>query len=217
MTGPLITPADYRRACRYLAVRDPGMAAIIRRQGPCGMGRVKRSDSYLALVEAIVWQQLSVKAAATIYARLLAAFPTNDGLTSAAVGKSRRERLRGAGLSWAKVGYLKDLSTKVNRGTLDLDSLETLSDDKVIAALTTVKGIGRWSADMFLMFRLGRPDVFPVGDLGIVKAMQTAYRMRKPPIPKRMLKIAEPWRPYRSVASWYLWESVENSPLNGRP
>jgi 3-methyladenine DNA glycosylase/8-oxoguanine DNA glycosylase len=215
VTEPLITPNDYRRACRHLTARDPVIAAIIRRQGPCGMGRFKRTDPYLALVEAIVWQQLSVKAAKTIYTRLLAKFPADDGLTAAALGKTRRARLRHAGLSWAKVDYLKDLSEKVNRGTLDLVALETKSDDQVISELTSVKGIGRWSADMFLMFRLGRPDVFPVGDLGIVKAVQKAYRMRKPPTPQRMFKIAEPWRPYRSVASWYLWESVENAPLDG--
>ncbi len=211
----LMTPADYRRACRHLEARDPVLGAIIRRHGPCGMGRVKRTDPYRALVEAIVWQQLSTKAAATIYDRLLALFPANGGLTPRAVGTMRRDRLRKAGLSWAKVDYLKDLSAKVNRGALDLTGLESQTDDDVIEALTSVKGIGRWSADMFLMFRLGRPDVLPVGDLGIVKAMQRAYRMRKPPALERMLKIARPWRPYRSVASWYLWESTENAPLEG--
>jgi len=210
----LVTPADYHRACRHLEARDPVLGAIIRRQGPCGMGRVKRTDSYRALVEAIVWQQLSIKAAATIYDRLLALFPVDRGLTPRAVGTMRRDRLRKAGLSWAKVDYLKDLSAKVNRGALNLTDLESETDDDVIEALTSVKGIGRWSADMFLMFRLGRPDVLPVGDLGIVKAMQRAYRMRKPPAPERMLKIARPWRPYRSVASWYLWASAENALLD---
>ena len=217
MTEPLIlmTPADYRRACRHLEACDPVLGAIVRRQGPCGMGRVKRTDPYRALIEAIVWQQLSIKAAATIYQRLLGLFSADGGLTPRAVGTMRRDRLRKAGLSWAKVDYLKDLSARVNRGALDLTALEGQIDDDVIAALTAVKGIGRWSADMFLMFRLGRPDVLPVGDLGIVKAMQRAYRMRKPPAPERMLKIARPWRPYRSVASWYLWESTENAPLEG--
>ena len=210
----LVTPADYHRACRHLEARDPVLGAIIRRQGPCGMGRVKRTDSYRALVEAIVWQQLSIKAAATIYDRLLALFPVDRGLTPLAVGTMRRDRLRKAGLSWAKVDYLKDLSAKVNRGALNLTDLESQTDDDVIEALTSGKGIGRWSADMFLMFRLGRPDVLPVGDLGIVKAMQRAYRMRKPPAPERMLKIARPWCPYRSVGSWYLWANAENAPLD---
>ena len=214
MTEPLVSPADYRRASRHLETNDPVLAAIIRRQGPCGMGQFRRADPYRALVEAIVWQQLSTKAAATIHARLLALFPATGGLTPAAVGRMRRDRLRKAGLSWAKVDYLKDLSARVNRGTLDLAALEAQTDDAVIEALTSVKGIGRWSADMFLMFRLGRPDVLPVGDLGIVKAMQKAYRMRKPPSPERMLRVARPWRPYRSVASWYLWESTENAPLD---
>lgn len=115
-----------------MVASDPVIAAIIRRQGPCGMGRFKRTDPYLALVEAIVWQQLSVKAAKTIYTRLLAKFPADTGLTPAALGKTRRARLRHAGLSWAKVDYLKDLSAKVNRGTLDLIALETQSDLSLI-------------------------------------------------------------------------------------
>jgi DNA-3-methyladenine glycosylase II len=117
--------------------------------------------------------------------------------------------MRAAGLSRGKVAYLRDLSTKVLDGTVHLESLETMANDDVVAAMTKVKGIGQWSAEMFLMFRLQRADVLPVGDLGIVKAIQRHYRLRKTPTPERMMKIAESWRPYRSVASWYLWASLD--------
>src|SRR6185503_12086731 len=117
--------------------------------------------------------------------------------------------LRGVGLSGQKVGYLRDLSARIADGRLDLDELDWLSDELVIERLTAVKGFGRWTAEMFLMFRLHRPDVLPVGDLGIVTAVQRLYGLRKRPDPKRLLKIGEPWRPYRSVACWYLWQSLK--------
>ena len=120
------------------------------------------------------------------------------------------EQLRTVGLSRQKSAYLRDLCSKVTGRTVTLDALDALSDEEVIAALVKVKGIGRWSADMFLIFRLLRPDVFPVDDLGIVTAVQRAYRLRKRPTVDRLRKIAEPWRPYRSIASWYLWRSLDN-------
>jgi DNA-3-methyladenine glycosylase II len=123
------------------------------------------------------------------------------------------EQLRVAGLSRQKIAYMRDLVVKVGEGTLRLADLEQLPDDEVVREITQVKGLGQWSAEMFLMFRLNRPDVLPVGDLGIVKAMQRCYGLRKPPTPERMLKIGEAWRPYRSVACWYLWRSLENEPL----
>jgi len=116
------------------------------------------------------------------------------------------------GLSGQKLGYLRDLCRRVDDGSLRLDALDALGDEEVIEALTAVKGIGRWTAEMFLMFRLYRPDVLPVGDLGIVKAIQRAYRLRGTPTPARMLQIGERWRPYRSVACWYLWASLDNVP-----
>ena len=121
------------------------------------------------------------------------------------------DQLRAAGMSRQKTAYLRDLCEQVQSGKLDLDSLEPLSDEEVIAALITIKGIGRWSAEMFLIFRLLRPDVLPVGDLGIVTAVQKAYKMRKRPSPDRIRKIGEAWRPYRSVASWYLWRSLDST------
>jgi DNA-3-methyladenine glycosylase II len=122
-------------------------------------------------------------------------------------------QLREAGLSGQKVRYLRDLCVRIDNGTLSLNALDRMSDDQVIEALTRVKGIGRWTAEMFLMFRLQRPDVLPVGDLGIVKAVQRAYGFRSVPSPARLLRLGESWRPYRSVACWYLWASLNNSPL----
>jgi DNA-3-methyladenine glycosylase II len=120
--------------------------------------------------------------------------------------------LRGVGLSRQKISYLRDLSEKMLDGSLQTGSLGSLADEDVVEILTRIKGIGRWTAEMILIFRLLRPDVLPVGDLGIVKAIQKAYGLRKPPDARRMTKIAEPWRPYRSVASWYLWASLDNEP-----
>jgi DNA-3-methyladenine glycosylase II len=133
--------------------------------------------------------------------------------TPAALSALTDEQLRAVGMSRQKIAYLRDLCAKVTDRTLPLDELERMPDEAVIDAITRVKGLGRWSADMFLMFRLHRPDVLPVGDLGIVRAIQRCYGLRKPPSPERMVKIAEAWRPYRSLACWYLWRSLENEPI----
>ena len=172
------------------------------------MADAQKADNFSAIVQAITSQQLSTKAASTIYGRIAVHFP--DGVpTPAGLAALDDETLRTAGLSRQKVSYIRDLCAKVQDGTLPLDDLATLEDEATIEAITRVKGLGRWSAEMFLMFKLHRPDVLPVDDLGIVKAMQRAYRLRKRPSPKRMQQIAEPWRPYRSVACWYLWRSLE--------
>lgn len=133
--------------------------------------------------------------------------PTPDALAALS-----DEQLRAVGMSRQKGSYFRDLSGKVMSGALPLDSLDAMTDEEVIAALTQVKGIGRWSAEMFLMFRLHRPDVLPVGDLGIVNAVKSVYRLRKKPTAERILEIGEAWRPYRSIASWYLWRSLDNEP-----
>jgi DNA-3-methyladenine glycosylase II len=203
-----LTPEQYRRAERVLARRDPVLRALIRTHGPCGLADAQRQDPFVAMVEAIVWQQLSGKAASTIYRRVLALLP-GETLTADALLAVPEASLRAAGLSRAKAAYTRDLATRVRDGVLRLDGLDALDDEAVIAMLTTVKGIGRWTAEMFLMFRLHRPDVLPVGDLGIVKGMQRAYGLRKPPAPERMRAIAEPWRPFRSIACWYLWRSLD--------
>jgi DNA-3-methyladenine glycosylase II len=208
-----MTTEEYRRAERLLARRDPVLRGLIRTQGPCRMASSQREDPFVAMVEAIVWQQLSSKAAATIYGRVLAVLgngerPTPDGLAAA-----DPTRLRAAGLSRAKVAYIQDLAVKVRDGFVHLDHLQSLDDEAVIDELTKVKGIGRWTAEMFLMFRLHRPDVFPIGDVGIVNAIRRAYGLRKAPTPARLLRLAEPWRPYRSVACWYLWQSLDALPV----
>jgi DNA-3-methyladenine glycosylase II len=201
---------DYMKARRLLARRDPVLRDLMRAQGPCGLAARLHTNPFKALARAIVGQQLSAKAAATIFSRfegLYDAFPT-----PAQVLATPDERLRAVGLSSQKLGYLRDLCRRIEEGQLPLDVLERMEDEAVIEALTQVKGVGRWTAEMFLIFRLQRPDVLPVGDLGIVRAVQRAYKLRKAPSPDRLTRIGEAWRPYRSVACWYLWASLNNDP-----
>ena len=173
--------------------------------------RERAGDAYGTLLRSIVGQQLSTKAAATIYGRVLELFgghaPTPKQLL-----KADPDRMRAAGLSRAKVAYLRDLARHVEDGTLELERLPELPDEEVAAQLTAIKGLGQWTADMFLIFHLGRPDVLPVGDQGIRRAIQVEYGLRNLPDAKRMQKIAAPWRPYRSLASLYLWSALENTP-----
>ena len=209
-----LTPEGYEKARRFLMRRDPILAAAIKRIGPCGMAGRQRTDHLSALVGAIVSQQLSTKAAATIFARFIALFPESEPLSAPAINEQSDAALRAVGLSGQKVSYLRDLGSHIADGRLDLDELETLPDEDVINRLVAVKGFGRWTAEMFLMFRLHRPDVLPAGDLGIVNAIQRLYRLRKRPDAKRVLKMGEVWKPYRSVASWYLWQTLRNEPLS---
>jgi DNA-3-methyladenine glycosylase II len=203
---------DYAKARRMLMRRDPVMRALMIRYGACGLAESQHSDPYRALVRAIMAQQLSTKAAATIAQRFTDLFGGTFP-TPAQVLAMPDVRLRSVGLSGMKVSFVKDLARRMEEGVLHLDRLGAMSDEEVIAELTQVKGIGRWTAEMFLMFRLHRPDVLPVGDLGIVNAIKKAYRLRKVPTPERMMRIGENWRPYRSVACWYLWASLENEPV----
>jgi DNA-3-methyladenine glycosylase II len=209
MSAP-ITAEEVGRARRLLMRRDPVLAAIIRRHGDCGLRAARSPDIFNGLIQSIISQQLSTKAAATIYKRFIALLPEGDMPAPHQVLPLGDEALRGVGLSRQKISYLRDLSQRVVEGSLQTELLAVLPDEAVIEALTSVKGVGRWTAEMILIFRLLRPDILPVGDLGIVKAIQRAYKLRKAPDARRMLKIAEPWRPYRSVASWYLWRSLEN-------
>jgi DNA-3-methyladenine glycosylase II len=201
---------DYARARRLLARRDPVMAGLIRRHGQCGLADAQHSEPFTALVHAIISQQLSSRAAATIAGRFDALFEGRP--TPRRVARVPDPQLRAVGLSGQKLRYIRDLCARVGDGSLPLDRIETLPDAAVIEALTQVKGIGRWTAEMFLMFRLHRPDVLPVDDLGIVKAVQRAYRLRQAPSAERLARIGEPWRPFRSVACWYLWASLDNVP-----
>ena len=203
-----MTASDYAKARRVLARRDPVIRDLMRRHGECGLAKAQRTDPFRALLHAIIAQQLSTKAAATIEARFAALFDSRP--TPAAIAATSDERLRAVGISPQKLGYIRDLCARTLDKSLALDALDTLPDEDVIVALTSVKGIGRWTAEMFLMFRLHRPDVLPVGDLGIVKAVQRAYKLRLKPTPVRLTRLGENWRPYRSVACWYLWASIDN-------
>jgi DNA-3-methyladenine glycosylase II len=192
--------------------RDRVLGAAIKQIGACGLAARQRSDHLTALIGAIVSQQLSTKAAATIFGRFASLFPDARIPGAAAIDALDDGALRGVGLSGQKVAYLRDLCARINDGRLRLDELDSLPDEAVIERLTSVKGFGRWTAEMFLMFRLHRPDVLPVDDLGIVKAIERLYGLRKRPDAKRILRIGETWRPYRSVASWYLWQTLKTPP-----
>jgi DNA-3-methyladenine glycosylase II len=215
-----VTPAEYEKARRLLMRRDPRLGAVIKHIGACGMAGRQRNDHLTALTGAIVSQQLSTKAAATIFGRFAALFPGGVITGAPAIAEFDDATLRGVGLSGQKVSYLRDLSARIIDGRLKLDELEQIDDAEVIERLTAVRGFGRWTAEMFLMFRLHRPDILPVGDLGIVNAVQRLYRLRKRPDAERLLKMGEAWRPYRSVASWYLWQSLRMEalpPVKRRP
>src|ERR1700733_12383288 len=194
-----------RKAVNHLKKNDPIMRAVIERVGPCRMEF--GPPEFHSLAESIVYQQLNGKAASTIFARFAAL--AGDPPTPAAILKLTDEQLRSVGLSKQKSAYLKDLSAKVASGLLDYARLPQQSDDEVIAHLTQVKGIGVWTAHMFLMFTLKRENVLPTGDYGIQAAMKKHYRKQKMPKPKEMEKIARAWSPYRSVACWYLWRSLD--------
>ena len=197
------------RARRHLMRRDPRLGALIKRVGPCALADARTRAPFASLVRAILSQQLSGKAADTIYGRVVALVGGLEVLTAGGLLAADADALRAAGVSRQKISYLRDLAARVADGRLDLDALEGQTDEDVVAAITAVKGLGRWSAEMFLMFRLNRPDVFPVADLGIVKGLQTLLGMKGRPKPRTMLRAAEPWRPYRSVAAWYLWRINE--------
>ncbi len=206
-----MTKEEFARARRALMRRDPILAPVIRRYNKTTLVDAPVLDPFPALVRTITSQQLSTKAAATIHGRLLDLMPGRVP-TPQAIHATSDVQLREVGLSRQKAAYLRDLAIKSESGELPLHDLTHLDDDEVIAAITKVKGLGRWSAEMFLMFRLRRPDVLPVDDLGIVNAIQRLYGLRKKPKPDRIRKIAESWRPYRTVACWYLWRSLENTP-----
>ena len=196
---------------------DPVISGLVRRLGPLGEEQRRRgrpADPYGALVRTIVGQQLSTKAARSIYDRLISLFgrraPTPEELLAA-----DDEALRAAGLSRPKISYLRDLAGRVIAGKLDLTALHALPDEEVAELITAVKGLGQWSADMFLMFHLERPDVLPVGDLGIRRAVEKAYGLPGLPDPGALRALAEPWRPHRTLACLYLWESLEPDNAKG--
>jgi DNA-3-methyladenine glycosylase II len=199
--------ADFARARRILMRRDPRLGAVMKRVGPCKLAAGRTRDPFASLVRVIMGQQLSGKAADTIHGRLVALAEPAGGITPATIRGLDAKALRGVGVSSQKIRYLYDLSDHVADGRLDLHALDGHPDEEVIARITAVKGLGRWSAEMFLMFRLNRPDILPLGDLGIVKGMQRLFEMKRRPSPRTMTRLAEGWRPYRSVASWYIWRA----------
>jgi DNA-3-methyladenine glycosylase II len=204
-----MSPASpHQKAINHLRRADPVMADVIARVGRCTLVPREEWTHFDALLRSIVFQQLSGKAAATIHGRVLQLIGDGEGAASRIVATSH-DAFRAAGLSNAKATYVRNLAEHVLDGSLPVNSLHELSDDEIIAALTQVKGIGKWSAQMFLMFRLGRPDVLPDTDLGVQKGVQKAYRLRKLPTPAQVLRRGQKWAPYRTIASWYMWRILE--------
>jgi len=194
-----------RQTVNHLKKSDPILAAIIERVGPCRMEF--GPPEFHNLAESIVYQQLNGKAAATIFQRFAAL--AGEPLTPEGILKLTDAQLRSVGLSKQKSSYLKDMAARASRGELDFTRLPEMTDDEVIKHLIQVKGVGVWTAHMFLMFTLRRPNVLPTGDYGIQMAMKKHYKKRKMPKPEVMAKIAKSWEPYRSVACWYLWRSLD--------
>jgi DNA-3-methyladenine glycosylase II len=204
-----------RQAIGFLIAADPVMAELIARVAPKGLGDARAGrpeDHYGTLVRAIVGQQLSTKAARSIFTRLTDRFDGRTPTPLQVVEDDPEELRLAAGLSRPKVGYLRSLAEHVLSGELELDRLDELPDEQAITELVAVKGLGIWTAHMFLMFHLQRPDVLPVGDLGIRKAIQRAYALQELPGSAEMEAIAEPWRPHRTLACRYLWRSLDNEP-----
>jgi DNA-3-methyladenine glycosylase II len=203
-------------AAEHLRSADPVMAGLIDSFGGHDEVRAARGrrpgDAYGALVRAIVGQQLSTKAAQSIFGRLVEHFGGHTPTPRELLDADPEEMRAAAGLSRAKVAFLRDLAEHVEDGELDLDQLAELPDEEVIEQLVAIKGLGPWTVHMFLIFHLGRPDVLPVGDLGIRKAAQQLYGLDEPPAPAELERIAEPWRPYRTAACLYLWESLDAMP-----
>jgi DNA-3-methyladenine glycosylase II len=196
-----------REAEQHLRSADPVLARVIEAVGPVAL--ILRRERFQALSRAIIFQQLAGAAAHTIYTRFVAMFPGRRFPTPRQVLDATTDSLRTAGLSRQKILYLKDLAAHIENGALNFHRFAKMSDEEIILDLTRVHGIGRWTAEMFLMFNLGRPDVLPVDDLGIRSAARRLYRMRKLPDARRLRGLAERWRPYRSAACWYLWRSGE--------
>lgn len=201
-------PRTLRAAVKHLKGADPVLARLIDAVGPCRLVVDRRGGPFASLAEAIIFQQITGKAAQTIHGRLRALIGRQHP-RPADIAALSDAQLRGAGLSRQKISYLRDLSARSLAG-LPLTRLHRLEDERVIEALTCVKGIGRWTVQMYLMFRLGRLDVMPVDDYGVRKSMQKIYRFRALPKPDRMLKVSRSWRPYRSIASWYLWRALDS-------
>ncbi len=220
MIFTLMSSRTFTASTRYLE-NDRHLGAFIRKHGPITHRRKHSSDVFQELAEAIIYQQLSGKAADTICKRFVALFrgnPTSLKLRRAGtfptpkdVLKMKEQRLRSAGLSRQKIGYLKDLAKRCTDGTIEPKKFSKMTDEEIIEHVTAVKGIGEWTAHIFLMFTLGRPDVLPTGDLGIQKGFQKLFKLRTRPTPERMLRLAKGWSGHRTTASFYLWRFIDST------
>ena len=204
-------PPRHANAIAHLTTVDPVLGAWIAKAGPCSLTRERSGTHFAALARSIVYQQLSGKAAATIYGRFEALYGGETPEPKRLV-KTPHEQLRAVGLSVRKAEYLQGLAAEVMNGAVPIDRLDEMDDAEVVASLTRVRGIGEWTAQMFLMFRLGRPDVLPTLDLAVQTAVKRLYRLRTHPTPQRVATIGAKWAPYRTVASWYLWRVVDDPP-----
>jgi len=201
---------NHDRAHRHLSATDPRLAALISRSRRYDIAPSLSIRPFDALAESIAYQQLNGKAAATIWSRVRALYPRRKYLDPKIVLTTPDAQLRAAGLSRNKIAALKDLAAKTIDGTVPSGrALSRMSDDEIIARLITVRGIGRWTVEMLLLFDLGRPDVWPVDDYGVRKGFAKTFRRRKLPTPKQLMKFGEQWRPYRSVAAWYFWRALD--------
>jgi len=214
-TAGLSCPA--MEATRALAKSDPRLGRLIARIGPCRLTVETLQSPFEALAEAIVYQQLTGKVAATILGRVVALYKPKRFPSPGDILGTSDERLRAAGLSRAKVAAFKDLARAALDGTVPrLSALKKMDEEEIVARLTTIRGIGRWTTEMLLIFRLGRPDVLPAGDYGIRKGFARTFETRALPTPRQVLRRGEKWRPYRTVASWYLWRALDADPKGAR-
>ena len=204
-------PYDRDISVQHLRNADTRLAQLIDRAGPCRLELDTVQDPFAALAESIVYQQLTGKAAATIHGRLVGLFKPARRLRPAFLLETSDERLRSAGLSRGKVAALRDLALKSLDGTVpSMTKLRRMENEEIIERLTAIRGIGRWTVEMLLIFRLGRPDVLPVTDYGVRKGFARAFRKRKLPTPVQLAKHGKRWAPYRSVAAWYLWRACDD-------
>jgi DNA-3-methyladenine glycosylase II len=209
---PSALPFDLSHATQHLSARDEKLAELIANAAAFRLDEILAESPYEALLEAIVYQSISGKAAATIFARIKALSSSGGIPTPHEILKLRKQTLRKAGLSGAKVLAMKDLAQKTIDGVVPtLAEAEKLSDEELVERLVSVRGIGAWTVEMFLIFRLGRPDVLPIHDLGVKKGWSVCYGKKHMPTPKQLLAFGERWRPYRTVASWYMWRAFERA------
>ena len=207
-----VLPFDLATACTHLSDHDQKLAELIQSTTPFQLDGILAESPYAALIESITHQSISGKAAATIFARVKALSSTGGIPTPQEMLKLKKPALRKAGLSGAKVLAMKDLAKKTIDGVVpSLEESEKLSDEELVKRLVSVRGIGAWTVEMFLIFRLGRPDVLPIHDLGVQKGWSITYGKKHKPKPKELLAFGERWRPYRTVASWYMWRACHRA------